>query len=117
MPGLEGHSVQPLLADPATPWPHASITTWYYKNHAIRTQRWRYIRYRDGGEELYDHDADPLEHDNLAGQAEHAIIIKQLRKRLPGKNALPAGDKQWEGDSLSRKIKSLQADGIPAWLR
>ena len=117
VPGLEGHSVQPLLANPASSWPHAAITTWYYKNHSIRTQRWRYIRYRDGGEELYDHDADPLEHDNLAGQTEYATIIKQLRKRLPGKNVLPAGDKQWEGDSLTRKIKSLQTDGIPAWLR
>ncbi|MEO2020222.1 MAG: hypothetical protein ABGX05_00235, partial [Pirellulaceae bacterium] len=63
------------------------------------------------------HDADPLEHDNLAGQPTYSAVIKKLRSRLPGKNVLPAGDKQWAGDSLSKKIKSLQTDGIPAWLR
>jgi iduronate 2-sulfatase len=36
-------------------------------NHSLRTERWRYIRYRDGLEELYDHSNDELEWTNLAG--------------------------------------------------
>ena len=36
-------------------------------NHAIRDDRFRYIRYRDGNEELYDHDVDPQEWNALAG--------------------------------------------------
>ena len=115
--GLEGHSLKPLLNDPKAAWPHAAITTWYYNNHAIRTARWRYIRYRDGGEELYDHDADPLEHDNLASQSQHETLIRKLRDQLPKKNVLPDGDSEWNGDSLSKKVKSLQSGGIPAWLK
>jgi iduronate 2-sulfatase len=34
----------------------------------------RYIRYRDGGEELYDHATDELEFDNLAGKPELAKV-------------------------------------------
>ena len=115
--GLEGHSLKPLLNDHKADWPHAAITTWYYKNHAVRTARWRYIRYRDGGEELYDHDADPLEHTNLAGQPQYESIIQTLRTQLPKKNVLPDGESQWNGDSLSKKAKSLQTGGIPAWLK
>lgn len=31
------------------------------ENHhwSLRTKRWRYIRYNNGAEELYDHDMDP----------------------------------------------------------
>ena len=52
-------------------------------NHAVRTERWRYIRYHDGGEELYDHSNDPWEWTNLAGGAEHAAVIGELRALLP----------------------------------
>ena len=34
-------------------------------NIAVRDARWRYIRYAKGGEELYDHEVDPMEHTNL----------------------------------------------------
>jgi arylsulfatase A-like enzyme len=36
-------------------------------NFAVRDARWRYIRYADGSEELYDHAIDSDEHHNLAG--------------------------------------------------
>jgi arylsulfatase A-like enzyme len=52
----------------------------------IRTDQWRYIRYQDGSEELYDHLSDPHEWHNLAGAPAHAEqqknLAKQLRKAL-----------------------------------
>ena len=48
----------------------------------IRTKRWRYIRYNDGAEELYDHDNDPREWTNLADSPEHAATIASLRKKM-----------------------------------
>ena len=55
-------------------------------NHAVRTEKWRYIRYADGGEELYDHDADPHEWTNLAKDEKHAAVKKELAKWLPTEN-------------------------------
>lgn len=64
--GLEGHSLAPLIADPEGPWPHAAVTTFGPGNHTVRSSRWRYTRYADGSEELYDHGEDPHEWRNLA---------------------------------------------------
>jgi arylsulfatase A-like enzyme len=63
---LEGHSLVPQLRDALTPRPWPAITTHNQGNHAILTQEWRYIRYADGTEELYDERADPQEWHNLA---------------------------------------------------
>jgi hypothetical protein len=52
-------------------------------NHAVRSQRWRYIRYADGTEELYDHDRDPNEWSNVASQPVHDKVIHEHRKWLP----------------------------------
>ncbi|MGB2822089.1 MAG: sulfatase/phosphatase domain-containing protein, partial [Phycisphaerae bacterium] len=79
----DGHSLAPLLKDPETAWPHASITTHRWKCHSLRTKRWRYIRYADGGEELYDHDADPNEWRNLAGDDAYAEAKRKMRAHLP----------------------------------
>ena len=87
---LEGRSLLPLLRMPSAPWPHPAITTFQRNNHAIRTERWRYIRYANGDEELYDCAADPHEWDNLAAQPEHREVIAQLRRQLPKMNAAAA---------------------------
>ena len=52
----------------------------------MRTERWRYIRYADGGEELYDHAADPYEWTNLAADPKHADAKAGLKKLLPTTN-------------------------------
>ena len=54
-----------------------------FRPGSIRSERWRYIRYRDGTEELYDHDADPLEWENVAARESLAAIKKKLAERLP----------------------------------
>jgi arylsulfatase A-like enzyme len=56
-------------------------------NHAIRSQRWRYIHYSDGTEELYDHENDPWEWTNLALNPKYADVIKEHKKWLPENEA------------------------------
>ena len=80
---LDGVSLVPLLKNPQAPRERPALTTAGFQNHALRTERWRYIRYRDGSEELYDHDQDPLEQKNLASQPESTEIKEALRKWLP----------------------------------
>jgi arylsulfatase A-like enzyme len=87
IPGhIEGASIKPLLVDPKAAWDRPAVTTHGHQNHAVRTAKWRYIRYADGGEELYDEVKDPYEWTNLAGKAEFAGVKKELAKALPATN-------------------------------
>jgi len=86
-PGLEGASLLPLLKNPAAVWDRPAITTYGRANHSVRTERWRYIRYRDGTEELYDRQNDEMEWTNLAGQPEHQQTKTMLARWLPKENA------------------------------
>jgi arylsulfatase A-like enzyme len=89
-PALDGTSLVPLLESPATAWDRPALTTHGRGNHALRGDRWRYIRYADGGEELYDHDADPHEWTNLAGRPTVAGVVADLVRWLPAADASPA---------------------------
>lgn len=80
---LDGQSLVPLLRDPQLAWDRPALTTHGRGNHALRSERWRYIRYEDGGEELYDHASDPHEWTNLAGKPEFAAVKADLAKSLP----------------------------------
>lgn len=91
---LEGWSMRPLLADPKASWDHVALTTHGRNNHAVRDARWRYIRYADGGEELYDHESDPNEWTNLADDERFADVKARLQEHLPKENAknAPSGE-------------------------
>ena len=41
----------------------------------MRSERFRYIRYADGSEELYDHLKDPNEWVNIASNTNHKAVI------------------------------------------
>lgn len=84
----EGKSLVPLLNNTDAPGYEYALTTHGYENHAIRDERWRYIRYEDGTEELYDHFTDPREWKNLAGMSQFKFILTQMRGRLPESNAV-----------------------------
>ncbi|MDZ4798426.1 MAG: sulfatase [Bryobacteraceae bacterium] len=84
---LEGNSLMPLLKNPAAKWDKPVLTTYLKGNHSIRDERFRYIRYNDGGEELYDHSNDPNEWTNLADRQEFANIKSRLAKWLPKTDA------------------------------
>ena len=87
---LEGHSLLPQLKDAKAPRKWPAITTHNHDNHGIRTENWRYIRYADGSEELYDMVKDPNEWTNLAGSAEFDEKKRDLAKWLPKVNLKPA---------------------------
>jgi arylsulfatase A-like enzyme len=80
---LDGHSLLPLLRDPAAEWDYPAITTYDFSEYSIRTERWRYIRYIDGSEELYDHDNDPEEWTNLAHDPDYAEVKSAMVALIP----------------------------------
>lgn len=90
---LEGVDVSPLLRDTNADGDRPAITTYQHNNHAIRSEHFRYIRYADGSEELYDHRNDPHEWRNLAGDPKHQEILSAHAKWLPEKNVADAGRK------------------------
>jgi len=83
---LEGKSLVPLLKNPQAEWDRPALTTHGRNNHSLRGERFRYIRYSDGAEELYDHERDALEWTNLAKDPKYAAVKKEFAKWLPEKN-------------------------------
>ncbi|MEW4487962.1 sulfatase [Thalassoglobus sp. JC818] len=110
--GLDGHSLVPQLEDVTTARQWPAITTHNPGNHSVVTDRWRYIHYADGSEELYDLKSDPNEWTNLATSAAHAQTKSELAKLYPRNDASPApgsksrllikeGDQWlWEGEPI-----------------
>jgi len=109
---LEGLSLAPQLRDASAPRARPAITTHNHDNHGVRSERWRYIRYADGSEELYDLASDPHEFRNLAGDPALGSVIAEHREWIPAVNAKPApgshsriltwndGQAVWEGKTI-----------------
>jgi len=91
-PELDGLSLVPLLRNPNAKWARPAVMTYMRGNHAVRDQRWRYIRYADGTEELYDHQKDPGEWYNVAANPDNTRVINRLKQWLPTAEASPAPD-------------------------
>ncbi|MEZ6121632.1 MAG: sulfatase [Planctomycetaceae bacterium] len=110
---LDGRSIRILLANPQAEWDQPALTTHGHNRHAVRSERWRYIRYEDGSEELYDHDADPYEWDNLAGRTELADVKQQLAAAFPKVNhpEVPAGKSAPADKPKTRQKKQKQKPG------
>jgi arylsulfatase A-like enzyme len=106
---LEGLSLMPQLRDAATRRERPAITSHNQGNHGVRSERWRYIRYADGSEELYDMQADPQEWHNLAGKPEHAAVIAEHRRWLPAIDRPPAPN------SASRVLTYDKASDTAVW--
>ena len=92
---VEGQSIKSVLADPKASWATPGLCTFGYQNHTVRTDQWRYIRYANGDEELYDHKHDPYEWTNLASKVEFKPVKADLAKAFPKTN-VPA--KKHKGD-------------------
>ena len=98
---LEGKSFVSLLKNPQAKWDLPAITTYERNNHSVRSERWRYIRYHDGGEELYDHSNDEMELHNLAGKPEFAKIKQEHAQWLPKVNAPDSPKRRiWPGTGI-----------------
>ena len=86
---LDGFSLEPFLKNPKTKlWdgPDAALTviaSWRSqlpeRQHlSVRGKRYRYIKYANGNEELYDHKKDPYEWHNLANIPKHSAEKQKL---------------------------------------
>lgn len=80
---VDGKSVVPLLKDPRTPWESTAITYIFDQYASIRTEQYRYIRYKEGQQELYDHAKDLNEWKNEVDNPAYAEVLKDLQGRLP----------------------------------
>ncbi len=75
------------------------LSTYGQGCHSLRDGRFRFTRYRDGSEELYDHRYDPHEWNNLAADPQFASAKARLAAHLPTVNADPI---VWAGEAESR---------------
>jgi arylsulfatase A-like enzyme len=92
--GLDGHDMTSLLADPSGDWEWPAMSQIKIGNMAVRSRNWRYIRYGDGGEELYEMKNDPFEWRNLAGDTTFEAVLEQHRKWIPSVFASPVPGKE-----------------------
>lgn len=83
---LDGKSLTPLLDNPTHRFDQPNLITLGRHNQAVRDKRWKYIRYIDGGEELYDLQNDPYEWHNLVAIDRYENIKSGLAQRLPEEN-------------------------------
>jgi arylsulfatase A-like enzyme len=81
--GLDGHSLIPLLKSPELAWDYPAISTYDFSEFSVRTEDWRYTRYIDDSEELYDHRADPQEWTNLADDPRYKDVKGKLSRFIP----------------------------------
>jgi hypothetical protein len=90
---LEGESLVPLLKDPTAKRETPAVSFWEY-SFSVRTERWRYIQYFDGSEELYDHNKDPNEFKNLANKTKYKQIKENLAQWIPDRENQQVGTRQ-----------------------
>ncbi|AWB68890.1 sulfatase [Saccharobesus litoralis] len=100
----QGNDLTPLLFKPDAQWQHAAVTTFGPNNHAVKTDRYRYIRYEDGSEELYDHKTDPNEWHNIANNKDYQGIKDQLSQHLPRENAAWSPVSQFRSNDYFKAI-------------
>lgn len=111
---LDGESLLPILRDPSLVRERPVITMMgggRNASYAARSDRWRFIRYADGSEELYDHETDPEEWSNLAAKPEHEGLKKSLAQWFP---------KEWKSAARSPEEIAggqLQIDTADYWLQ
>ena len=87
-PDNDGPSLVPLLKSADAEWPHVSLTHLGEPgSFGLSDNHWRYIRYQNGDEELYDIKSDAFEWTNLAGKPKHVEKLKELRAKSPKKFA------------------------------
>ena len=113
---LEGLSLTPQLKSAVAKRERPAITSHNQGNHAVRSERWRYIRYADKTEELYDMQADPAEWTNLIGSKGTDEVVAWHKKWLPQIDVPPAAgsahrvltydpnsdEAEWEGKTVKR---------------
>ncbi|MDX2031158.1 MAG: sulfatase [Blastocatellia bacterium] len=83
--GIAGESLKPLLNNPQAKWNQPAYTVTKFNQNigqAVRTERWRYAEYDDGGAMLFDRQKDPNELTNLATDPAHAKVVREMKALL-----------------------------------
>lgn len=84
---LDGVDLSALLKGSAADRGKPVLSTYGRGNHSLRDDRYRYIRYRNGEEELYDHHADPYEWQNLASDPQFDSVKSGFSQWIPTHDA------------------------------
>ncbi len=92
---LEGTSFKPLLDEPQKAWKSAALSQYpraqqgqRLMGYALRTDRYRYVEWRNRqtgdvvATELYDHQVDPAENENVALRTANSELVKRLSEQL-----------------------------------
>jgi arylsulfatase A-like enzyme len=108
---VQGRSIRLLLEKPAALWGEPAVTTYRYMNHSVRTEGWRFIRYAQGGEELYDETKDPYEWFNLATKPEQEGQKGNLSRWLPKENKPDIGGAPGAGAEEGMPVKKNPKGG------
>jgi arylsulfatase A-like enzyme len=111
----EGISLVPTMKNKEMGKDAFALTTFGMNNHAVKAKGFRYIRYEDGAEELYDHKNDPNEFTNLSKESEYKANIEVMKQYLPTINF------KWDAHSsytfqpyfVEQKARTNGSDGKP----
>ena len=108
---MDGESLLPLLTDPNATR-DAAFISYGPENTAMQTERYRYIRYEDGSEELYDHQNDPHEWTNQSSNPEFSELkaklkaaVLEFQEMTPDSNANKSSAKEIKKAKPEKKAK------------
>ena len=126
---LDGNDLTPLIEAPAegqwngpsvslshlhnarVDWPAHTKSPWALNHHAVRSENYRYIRYSDGSEELYDHSLDPNEWTNQAANLTYASMKAVMKQRLFSSLGLANTDNLVANGSFESDLSNWEAGG------
>lgn len=89
--GFEGRSLMPLLRSDDVAWRTDFLLEHLTKSDGdrgvptycgVRNERYKYVRYSTGEQELYDLERDPLELRNVVRRDRYSDVLRSLRGRL-----------------------------------
>ncbi|MGL4632290.1 MAG: sulfatase [Leadbetterella sp.] len=80
---IEGKDITTFLKKPSKKQDSYVLTAQEPGNFSIRDSKFRYIRYQNGDQELYDERIDPFEWKNLANNASYKNIMIAMDKKIP----------------------------------
>ncbi len=111
----EGKSLVPNMLGQTAKETAIAITTFGMNNHTVKSDRFRYIQYEDGGEEFYDHNNDPNEFTNQAKNSDYKDEINALKGYLPKTNATwdPNSSYTFQPYFVEQKARTSGSDGTP----